>query len=116
MRPAFPALLFALMLASTSLGCTAPGAEASLAANDEPHAVAATPQRGAELYGRYCTGCHAGAVRTSLARDGAPWLMHIQARVGMGTMPSSIPEALTHDDVRQIVDYLDASRSSRLDD
>src|SRR4051812_39136059 len=103
MRHASP-LLVAVLLACLAYGCATPRA-APLA--EQPQYVAtAAPHRGAELYGRYCTGCHAGAVRTNIARAGAPWLMHIQARVGMGTMPAGISETVTHEDARLIVDYL----------
>ena len=113
MRHAF-ALLAALLLASTTSGCAAPAGEPI--ALEPQHVASAAPQSGAELYGRYCTGCHAGAVRTNVARAGAPWLMHIQARVGMGTMPGGISETVTREDTRLIVDYLDSRPLPRQDD
>jgi cytochrome c5 len=108
------ARLLAVLLACTAFGCAAPRAQPLAQASAHP--AAAAPERGAELYGRYCTGCHAGAVRTQIARAGAPWLMHIQARVGMGTMPAGVSDAVAGEDARLIVDYLDASRASRQDD
>jgi cytochrome c5 len=113
MRHASP-LLAAVLLACSGFGCAAPAAQP--VAQEPLYVATATPQRGAELYGRYCTGCHAGAVRTIVARPGAPWLMHIQARVGMGTMPSEISETVTREDARLIVDYLDSTRPPRQDD
>jgi mono/diheme cytochrome c family protein len=113
MRHASP-LLAAVLLACSAFGCVTPRAE--LAAQEPRYVATAAPQRGAELYGTYCTGCHAGAVRTNMARAGAPWLMHIQARVGMGTVPSGISETVTREDARLIVDYLDSTRPSRQDD
>jgi len=107
------ALLAALLLGCAASGCAAPTVQTAT----EPQPVAsASPQRGAELYGRYCTGCHAGAVRTNIARAGAPWLMHIQARVGMGTMPAGISETVTREDARLIVDYLDSTPAAHQDD
>jgi len=38
------------------------------------------------------------------------------ARVGMATMPAWVSETLTRDDAREIVDYLDARRATRLAD
>lgn len=106
--------LLAALLAATSFGCASPRAEV---VSQDPSAVpVATAQRGAELYGRYCTGCHAANLRASNASAPAPALMHIQARLGMGTMASWFSEALTRDDARQIVDYLDAGRTGRLAD
>jgi cytochrome c5 len=113
MRPASAVL--ASLLACVVCACAS--APADTLAREEPHAAAVPASaRGAELYGRYCTGCHAGAVRTNLAQGGAPWLMHIQARVGMGAMPSLFSEPLTREDTREIVDYLDASRTPRARD
>jgi len=43
-------------------------------------------------------------LRASNAHGGAPALMHIQARVGMATMPAWVSETLTRDDPREIVD------------
>ena len=114
MRPA-SVLLAPILLACTLPGCAAAPSMQAAIAESQPVA-SAEPQRGAELYGRYCTGCHAGAVRTKVARAGAPWLMHIQARVGMGTMPAGISETVTREDARLIVDYLDSARDSRQDD
>ena len=102
--------LLAVLVACAAFGCASPGAEAL--ARDASAASPVAAQRGAELYGRYCTGCHAANLRASNARDGAPALMHIQARIGMATMPSWLPEALTREDARRIVDYLDASAVS----
>jgi cytochrome c5 len=113
MRHASPLLVLSLLACAAS-GCVTPRADA--VAQEPRYVAAAAPQRGAELYGRYCTGCHAGAVRTNIARAGAPWLMHIQARVGMGTMPAEISETVTWEDARLIVDYLDSARESRQDD
>jgi len=113
MRHASP-LLAVLLLSCSAAGCAATGIEP--VANASPYVATPAPQRGAELYGRYCTGCHAGAVHTQVARAGAPWLMHIQARVGMGTMPAGISEAVTREDARLIVDYLDSAPPSRQDD
>jgi mono/diheme cytochrome c family protein len=107
-------LLAPLLLAFTVSGCATPPVEAAV--GEPPSLASAAPQRGAELYGRYCTGCHAGAVRTNIARAGAPWLMHIQARVGMGTIPAGISETVTREDARLIVDYLDSTPALRLDD
>ena len=110
MRRASP-LLFGFFIACAVSGCATARTEAVPQA---PELVSvAAPQRGAELYGRYCTGCHSGAVRTNIARAGAPFLMHIQARVGMGTMPAGISETVTSEDARLIVDYLDSGRDSR---
>ncbi|HZZ94297.1 MAG TPA: cytochrome c [Usitatibacter sp.] len=108
------ACLLAVMVACVGSGCAMPRAEAI--AYDVPHAAPNAAPRGAELYGQYCTGCHAGAARTGLARSGAPWLMHIQARVGMGTMPSGLSDTIAAEDAREIVDYLDAARAARRDD
>jgi mono/diheme cytochrome c family protein len=108
------ASLLAVLLACAAFGCATPRAEAL--ADDSSHAPQPTPQRGAELYGRYCTGCHASAVRAASARSGAPWLMHIQARVAMGSTPSWPADSLASEDARQIVNYLDAAAASRLDD
>lgn len=101
--------LLVVLLGFATFGCASPLAQ------DAP---AATPgaQRGAELYGRYCTGCHAANLRAGNAHDGAPALMHIQARVGMATMPSWVSETLTREEAREIVDYLDARRATRLAD
>ena len=107
-------LLGPILLACTVPGCAAPPVRAVVA--DPPPVVSAAPQRGAELYGKYCTGCHAGAVRTNIARAGAPWLMHIQARVAMTTMPAGISETVTREDARLIVDYLDLTPALRQDD
>lgn len=99
--------LLAVLVACVALGCATPRAEAL--AGDAPAGSPVPAQRGAELYGRYCTGCHAADLRASNGRGAAPALMHIQARIGMATMPSWPSEALTRDDARRIVDYLDAS-------
>ena len=106
--------LLAVLLGCAASGCASPGAEALA----EEAAAPTTPasQRGAELYGRYCTGCHAANLRAGNVHESAPAIMHIQARVGMATMPSWAPEALTREDARQIVDYLDARRATRLAD
>jgi len=111
MRHASVPLLFAF-LGCAAFGCAGPHADLAADAAASP----AGTQRGAELYGRYCTGCHAANLRASNAHDGAPALMHIQARVGMATMPAWVSEALTRDDAREIVDYLDARRATRLAD
>ena len=113
MRHASVPLLVAL-LGCAAFGCASPRAQAL--AEDAPAAAAPVAQRGAELYGRYCTGCHAANLRASNVHGSAPALMHIQARVGMATMPSWVSEALTREDARQIVDYLDARRATRLAD
>lgn len=105
--------LLAVFLGCAAIGCASPRAEALA---DNATAVAPPAERGAELYGRYCTGCHAANLRASNAHGGAPALMHIQARVGMATMPSFVSEALTREDARQIVDYLDARGATRLAD
>ena len=112
MRHASVALLAAL-LGCAAFGCASPRAQ--VLARDAP-AAAPVAHRGAELYGRYCTGCHAANLRASNAEGSAPALMHIQARVGMATMPSWVSETLTRDDAREIVDYLDARRAPRLAD
>jgi len=112
MRPAAVPLL-AVLLGCAASGCATPRAEALV--EDAPAATPAS-QRGAELYGRYCTGCHASNLRAGNVHDTAPAFMHIQARVGMATMPSWAPDALTREDARQIVDYLDARRAPRLAD
>jgi mono/diheme cytochrome c family protein len=101
-------------LGCAAFGCASPHAEAI--ADAAPAAATPAAQRGAELYGRYCTGCHAANVRASNVQAGAPALMHIQARVGMATMPSWVSEALTREDAREIVDYLDARGATRLAD
>lgn len=111
MRHAFP--LAVLFLSCAAAGCAASGPERL--ADATPHVTSPAPQRGAELYGRYCTGCHAGAVHTQVARTGAPWLMHIQARVGMGTT-AGLPDTVTREDTRLIVDYLDSAPAPRQDD
>jgi cytochrome c5 len=113
MRHASP-LLAASLLACLACGCATPRAQT--VAREPRYVAAAEPQRGAELYGRYCTSCHAGAVRTNIARAGAPWLMHIQARVGMATMPAGISDTVTSEDARLIVDYLDSAPATRQDD
>jgi mono/diheme cytochrome c family protein len=101
--PASPLLIaFVLSLG----GCAGPradlGSEGGFAA--EPIAM----QRAGELYGRYCEGCHAGggALRPALESAGAPYLMHIQARIGMAAVPNAAAETLTHEDARLIVEYL----------
>jgi len=111
MRHAPVPLLLAL-LGYAAFGCVGPRADL---AGDAPTPTAGA-QRGAELYGRYCTGCHTANLRASNAHGGAPALMHIQARVGMATMPAWVSETLTRDDAREIVDYLDARRATRLAD
>jgi mono/diheme cytochrome c family protein len=108
------ACLLASIVACAGFGCAMPRAVA--VAEDMPSAVPDAVPRGAELYGRYCTSCHAGAARTGLARTGAPWLMHIQARVGMGSMPSWLSDTIASEDAREIVDYLDAAHAARRDD
>jgi mono/diheme cytochrome c family protein len=106
--------LLVVLLGCAAFGCASPRAEAL----GEDASAAATPavQRGAELYGRYCTGCHAANLRATGAQGNGSALMHIQARVGMATMPSWVAEALTREDARQIVDYLDARGATRLAD
>jgi mono/diheme cytochrome c family protein len=108
-----PVPLLAVLLACAAFGCATPRVEAL--AVDAPAATSGA-QRGAELYGRYCTGCHAANLRASKARDTDSAFMHIQARVGMATMPSWVAEPLTRDDARRIVDYLDAGGSTRIAD
>lgn len=105
--------LVAVLLGCAAFGCANPRAEAL--AQDAPAATPA-PERGAELYGRYCTGCHATNLRAGKVHGSAPALMHIQARVGMATIPSWVSETLTRDDARQIVDYLDARGATPLAD
>ena len=101
-------LLASLLFPFVATGCaTPPGAPV---AQEATYVATAAPQRGAELYGRSCTSCHSGAARTNVARAGAPWLMHIQARVGMGVMPADISETVTREDTRLIVNYLDSAR------
>ena len=106
--------LLAVLLACAAFGCASPRAETL--AQDAPAAATPAAQRGAELYGRYCTGCHSANLRASNAHGAAPAIMHIQARVGMATMPSWVPEAITREDARQIVDYLDARGATRIAD
>jgi mono/diheme cytochrome c family protein len=103
------ASLLALLLASAALGCAAPRAQAVAEADARVQPAA---QRGAELYGRYCTGCHAAAARTARSGRSAPWLMHVQARLAMGS-PAWAPEALTRADARLIADYLDRAGAER---
>jgi mono/diheme cytochrome c family protein len=113
MRRASAALL-TVVLACAVFGCAAPAAP--VGADDGARARPVRADRGAELYGRYCTGCHAPSLRGTQVAANAPWLMHIQARVGMGTMPSGISETLMREDARLIVDYLGARHPSPLDD
>ena len=110
MRPASVPLLV-LLLGWALLACAGPRAE-TLAQN-APIGADTGAERGAELYGRYCTGCHASNLRGSNARGSPAALMHIQARVGMATL-SSVPETVTRDDARRIVDYLGAGGTTRV--
>jgi cytochrome c5 len=112
MRYATVPLALSLAMLCIDAGCAGTReADVYGAAAMEPVAM----QRGSELYGRYCEGCHAGqgAMRPALDRAGSPALMHIQARVGMAAVPTWLAETLTHDDARLIVEYLGAAPAAR---
>jgi mono/diheme cytochrome c family protein len=76
-------------------------------------------QRGRVLYDRHCYKCHTegeGGLGPILNDKPLPrFLMHMQVRVGLGTMPSFSRSELSDDELRDLLDYVVALRQAKSD-